>query len=637
MMFRRCLTASLAGLLILAGLAMVPTASALPAATAAADDAESSYARTMLVLDSSGSMGEPAAGGGTKIAAAKSALRDVVQGLPVEAEVGLRVFGAEVFSRDQKGACTDSQRVVDPGTDNRGELVSAIGRYKPFGETPIPHALQEAAKDLGGEGDRSIVLVSDGESTCDPDPCVVAGQLAQDGIDLTIDVVGLSVSGEARRQLQCIADRGNGTYYDADSAQDIEANLSRAAQRALRPFTLDGEPIKGGPEDDPTEVTVGDWIDTLGVEGSDTGSRSYLFERTTEGSTLRVSAATQGSATNREGLDISIVGPDGEECDTGRAIRQFDSRRIVGVQAVASDEEEETCAQPGDYTITVTRVLADQEKVPFGLRVAEEPPLVDPLAEEDADAKVAPPQASGKPTEVVGGASFGNAAEIGPGRWSSTVVPGEALMYRLPLEFGQAARISVSYPRGTPAMQEALDSSIGALGNIVTYNPMHAQMSYPDGAEFSGRSGGDAPLTLLTATPPLARNLTDYGGYNGSEDYSTSGAYYLGVSIEREENTVEIPFTIDVEILGEPTEGPAYVDGATWTVADGASGGEVEEETPSEEPSESSAPPEEDAPPAAADDDEAGGLQLAAGVGAGLLGLVAIGAALLMWRRRRTG
>ncbi len=103
---------------------------------ASADEVE--FGRLMLVLDSSGSMSESAGGGQSKIAAAKNALRRVVAGLPDEAEVGLRVFGSEVFSRTDPGSCSDTQQVVAPGTDNRTELRSAIGDYEPYGETPIP-------------------------------------------------------------------------------------------------------------------------------------------------------------------------------------------------------------------------------------------------------------------------------------------------------------------------------------------------------------------------------------------------------------------------------------------------------------------------------------------------------------------
>src|SRR5688500_6706390 len=178
----------LVGLMVLGLAAALPVAAtASPALTASAPVASAamaaedglSYGRMMLLLDSSGSMAEPAGGGQTKIAAAKSALRTVVGSLPPEAQVGLRVFGAKVFSRDDPGACEDSQQVVAPGVDNREELLTAVEGYEPFGETPIPYALEQAAADLGQEGARSIVLVSDGESTCQPDPCETAAYLAE--------------------------------------------------------------------------------------------------------------------------------------------------------------------------------------------------------------------------------------------------------------------------------------------------------------------------------------------------------------------------------------------------------------------------------------------------------------------------
>jgi Ca-activated chloride channel family protein len=64
-------------------------------------------------------------------------------------------------------------------TGNRSALRQALRTYRPYGETPIGFALQEAAEDLGDEGRRTVVLVSDGEPTCDPDPCEVARDLSE--------------------------------------------------------------------------------------------------------------------------------------------------------------------------------------------------------------------------------------------------------------------------------------------------------------------------------------------------------------------------------------------------------------------------------------------------------------------------
>ncbi|WP_152691164.1 VWA domain-containing protein, partial [Jiangella alkaliphila] len=175
----------------------VATAAAVVAVTVlpseAAEESLDPGSRMMLVLDSSGSMAEATPSGGTRIDAAKDALREVIGGLPEDQEVGLRVYGAEVFSQNDPGACTDSQLIVEPGTGNRDQLTSALDGYEPYGETPIGNALQEAGKDLGTEGPRTIVLVSDGEPTCEPDPCTVATELAGAGVDVRIDVVGLDV------------------------------------------------------------------------------------------------------------------------------------------------------------------------------------------------------------------------------------------------------------------------------------------------------------------------------------------------------------------------------------------------------------------------------------------------------------
>ena len=292
----------LAALALLAlGTALGVTPSHATDGSVTASDTDSDYARMILVLDSSGSMAEPAGGGATKIEAARQALGTVVDGLPDEAYVGLRVYGATVFSRDQKGACTDSQLVVDPATDNRDELRTALAQYEPYGETPIGFALRKAAGDIGGESTRSIVLVSDGIATCEPDPCVVAGELAQQGIDLQIDVVGLSVDAKARAQLRCVAAKGNGTYYDADDADDIVESLQTATDRALRPFDLDGTPLAGGSAVDPTPVDVGLWSDSVGTTSRD-AERWFSYTRTIPGSTVRVG--------------ISSLGGDPEEWDT---------------------------------------------------------------------------------------------------------------------------------------------------------------------------------------------------------------------------------------------------------------------------------------------------------------------------------
>lgn len=330
-----------------AAIAVVGMAALPVAAADGADDAGTGPTHLVLVLDSSGSMKEKAEGG-TKIEAARKALLKVIDGLPADAPVGMRVFGAKVFSRTDPGACDDTQLVVPMGTDNRDELKAAATAYKPYGETPIPAALREAAKDLGSTGERAIVLVSDGESTCG-DPCPVAKQISKSGVDLKINVVGLAVSGKARDQLKCIADAGGGTYYDADSAADIESTLEHVASRALQPFTISGTPIEGGTADNPTPITVGDWSDQFPV-GVD--ERDYAFTRRTAGSILRVSAYTQGvTGEMLSTYAIHLFAPGGSRCLAGEGMIQhvWDLRAVLGMQSTAGADS--TCTEAGTYRI----------------------------------------------------------------------------------------------------------------------------------------------------------------------------------------------------------------------------------------------------------------------------------------------
>ena len=96
---------------ILAGALSMITS--LPAAQA--DDSEPT--KVLLLLDVSGSMNEPIVTGGTKLAAAKRALKQVADALPPGTEVGLRVYGSEIAepkSRNPK-ACTDTELVMPLG------------------------------------------------------------------------------------------------------------------------------------------------------------------------------------------------------------------------------------------------------------------------------------------------------------------------------------------------------------------------------------------------------------------------------------------------------------------------------------------------------------------------------------------
>jgi Ca-activated chloride channel family protein len=622
----------------LAALALLALGTALGVAPSHADEVQTEsgtdtdFARMILVLDSSGSMAEPAGGGTSKIEAARQALGTVVDGLPDEAYVGLRVYGATVFSRDQKGACTDSQLVVDPATDNRDELRTALAQYEPYGETPIGFALRKAARDIGGESTRSIVLVSDGIATCEPDPCVVAGELAQSGIDLQIDVVGLSVDAKARAQLRCVAAKGNGTYYDADDADDIVESLQTATDRALRPFALEGTPLAGGDSSEPTPVEAGLWSDTVGTTPQ-TSERWFSYTRTMPGSTVHVGMASLGGDPEEwDTVQLEATTPLGGACGTDSGFKNIISSELLGVEvAVGPDQGSEECVTSDEVLIKVSRSLANlgRGQSPFSLQVAEEPPAdgtLLPAADDWSDIQFEPPTVAGKPQPVTGGDSFATAPVLTDGAYRGTIVPGETQAFRIEMAYGQTLSAQLRTPPAGPALREQI-GTIGPFSSLKVFGPMRGEVAMNgDGLKGTGFAASSSSEVLGAQTPEVRYNNRSSSGTSSS---SLPGYYYLVYSADQRDESYEMPFLLDLQVRGEESGTPEYADGqALVTGTDAPLGAPVVTEVePTDEPSATAEPTDEptDEPSNGSEDDAPAAESGADGDGIGTGTLLAAG------------
>lgn len=216
-----------------------PTAGGSPAGAAAGGsglpaDAE----KIMLVLDASGSMARRDQAGRTSMEAAQEATADALETVPTSTLVGLRVFGSRVdgHGRPTSAACRDT-RVVQPLAPlDRRRMTTAVFSFDPLGETPIARSIDAAVDDLGRSGRRAILLVTDGEESCAPDPCRAVADARAAGVDVRVDIVGLRVGNRARDQLQCIARSTNGRYSEAADDSQLSGTL-RAALVRLRADT----------------------------------------------------------------------------------------------------------------------------------------------------------------------------------------------------------------------------------------------------------------------------------------------------------------------------------------------------------------------------------------------------------------
>jgi Ca-activated chloride channel homolog len=190
-----------------------------------------------LILDASGSMAETLPGGETRMETAKRILRQVITDLPERegVNVGLRVYG-HLGDNTQTGkavSCRSSELLVPVAGLDKAALIQQVEAIQPTGWTPIAYSLEQAAADFqpGGESiTNAIVLVTDGEETCDPpeQACQAAAALHQAGISVTTHVVGFALTPQQTEQVSCIAEQGGGQLFGADNAQQLGSALSSA-------------------------------------------------------------------------------------------------------------------------------------------------------------------------------------------------------------------------------------------------------------------------------------------------------------------------------------------------------------------------------------------------------------------------
>ncbi|MCL3819884.1 vWA domain-containing protein [Aeromicrobium wangtongii] len=562
----RCTSSALTAAAIAVAGTMTAVGMTQPAAAQSTSSAEIN-GKLVLLLDASGSMKETATGGTTKIEAAKSALTDVVKRLPDDARVGVRVFGATVENRGDKGACNDTQNVVPVGPLDRDGIVGAVRSYKPYGETPIGNALKGAAKDLGPTGKRTIVLLSDGEPTCDPDPCKVARDLRAGGIDLTVNVVGLNVSGKARSALQCIADAGGGTYYGVDEPDELASSLVSVSVRALREFRLTGTPVVGGTSTaDPLPIEPGRYTDT--GEGPDT-NRYYAVDKP-QGSDVVVSAAARPpyERATYNTLEVELLTRDGKRCVLDSALRMnvLQDASILSAGATFSPRgsaRQTDCAQA---TSLLARVAVKAPAgTPFELLVGTRPPIEDfealPAEITSAEVRAAadtPFPAAGDPSPVVGGASFTDAPALQTGTYSDSLRPGEQLIYKIPVGWGQRARVRATLESDAQAASEL--SRSGIVAEVTMIAPTLHSLGRT-GSNGGNLWSGEAPVTLTgEGVTVRARNITSPNAHIRSQ--SAAGDQYvilsMGGALGGDGMNFAAPVTLSVAMEGDENGEPKY-------------------------------------------------------------------------------
>lgn len=200
----------------------------------------------MLVFDASGSMASMGYNGldVPRIFEARDALRATLPRVSPFRRLGLVTYGA-----GPDKSCSNVDLRFEPIQDAAGPILAEVDRIQPEGDTPLTKAVERAAQ-IFQESERPgiIVLVTDGRETCGGMPCMLADQLAADGADITVHVIGFKLRGETfdpkhfetggfekgvEIKARCLADRTGGLYVSAESTDELVDALQQTLGCAL--------------------------------------------------------------------------------------------------------------------------------------------------------------------------------------------------------------------------------------------------------------------------------------------------------------------------------------------------------------------------------------------------------------------
>jgi len=161
---------------------------------------ESTTGHILFILDASKSMEEPIKGQ-TKIEIVREILSDAIHALPDSIKVEIIGYGQK--HKEDCGDIADSIRKAAESS----------------------HAPEEKV---------TIILITDGKDNCSSDPCEELKQLKDTLAELQfiLNVIGFDVNEEVRVQLECLARIGEGTYYSANTGQELKI----AAENAIKTF-----------------------------------------------------------------------------------------------------------------------------------------------------------------------------------------------------------------------------------------------------------------------------------------------------------------------------------------------------------------------------------------------------------------
>lgn len=388
-----------------------------------------------------------------------------------------------------------------------------------------------------------------------------------------------------------------GTGLPLARADDVTVVPALAPQwagpRIMRDFTVAGTPVQGASKaEDAPLLAPGQYTDISRSSSSGKADKYYKVRRTWPASTLRVSiigrmsAADLSGSAGRGGWKYELT-PSGSEVlcsqysdlglDTGKM------GIIVGRTLLAlpvdpmlptPGADAKACGEASEFLVRVGRDMGVGGETQIEIRVIEEspaenvdqlPPGIQKVPKNNSDELTSP--ASGDPQPVVGGSSFNDAVELGAGTYSTEVLPGEIVLFKTTVQYGQSGFLSLDGIELSPEVAQAASEGISGSYAPMVYAPDLSRMNSQESlGPYRFRAHGDNSQMIKT---PVINEIPEVRYRNRwesprmydnqSRGFSMAGYYYYAVGLGDydflQAKPVTFRFSIGVsgDVSGEPT------------------------------------------------------------------------------------
>jgi Ca-activated chloride channel family protein len=185
--------------------------------------------KVLFILDFSNSMSEEIQGE-KKIDLMLNTMAQILPSINKKTWVGLRVYGHRM-GFTQYDSCKASSLLVPIMPASSGQIQAKLVKTNPRGMTPITFSLKKAVESdfAGFDGQKHIILLTDGGENCDESPCEWAMELIKTRKDVKIDVIAFNISNkDDLDQLQCTALVTTGKFYTANTSGELVKSLQKS-------------------------------------------------------------------------------------------------------------------------------------------------------------------------------------------------------------------------------------------------------------------------------------------------------------------------------------------------------------------------------------------------------------------------